>query len=44
MYNIKCLAKSEQEKVVSLYKSGNYTQQELADWYGVSVDTIRKVL
>ena len=44
MYNIKCLAKSEQEKVVSLYKSGNYTQQELADWYSVSVDTVRKVL
>ncbi|AKU42932.1 hypothetical protein QL01_275 [Escherichia phage QL01] len=44
MFNIKCLSESEQEKVVSLYKSGNYTQQELADWYGVSVDTIRKVL
>lgn len=44
MYNIKCLTKNEQAEIVKLYSSGNYTQQELADWQGVSVDTIRRVL
>lgn len=44
MYNIKCVSEYEQKQIVSLYASGNYTQQELADWYSVSVDTIRKVL
>lgn len=44
MYNIKCLTKNEQAEIVKLYSSGNYTQQELADWQCVSVDTIRRVL
>ncbi|AIZ02928.1 RIIB lysis inhibitor [Escherichia phage vB_EcoM_VR26] len=44
MYNIKCVSEYEQKQIVSLYASGNYTQQELADWYNISVDTIRRVL
>lgn len=44
MFNIKALSKFDQNQVVSLYKTGNYTQQELADNFGVSVDTIRRVL
>lgn len=44
MYNIKCVSEYEQKQIVSLYASGNYTQQELAEWYSVSVDTIRRVI
>lgn len=44
MFNIKCMSKAEQADVVQMYSTGNYTQPELAEYFAVSVDTIRRVL
>lgn len=44
MFNIKCMSKAEQADVVQMYSTGNYTQSELAEYFAVSVDTIRRVL
>lgn len=44
MFNIKCMSKVEQADVVQMYSTGNYTQPELAEYFAVSVDTIRRVL
>lgn len=44
MFNIKCMSKAEQAEVVQMYSTGNYTQPELAEYFAVSVDTIRRVL
>ena len=44
MFNIKCMSKAEQADVAQMYSTGNYTQPELAEYFAVSVDTIRRVL
>lgn len=41
---VKCLNANEQSNIISSYNAKFYTQQELADLYGVSKDTIYRVL
>ena len=41
---VKCLSASEKSKIVATYKAKLKTQQELADDYGVSRDTIYRVI
>ena len=38
------LTESQPQKIKRLYKTGNYSQQKLADMFGVSRTTIRRRL
>lgn len=44
MSKVLILTETEQKQVVTAYKAKLYTQKELADAYGVSVDTIYRVV
>ena len=44
MYNIKCLSQEEQLEAYGLVKSGQWTRREIADYFNISTDTLRKIV
>lgn len=44
MYNIKCLSKEEQLEAYRLVESGQWTRKEIADYFDISTDTLRKIV
>ncbi len=44
MYNIKCLSQEEQLEAYDLVKSGKWTRKEIADYFDISTDTLRKIV
>ena len=44
MYNIKCLTQEEQLEAYGLVKSGQWTRREIADYFNISTDTLRKIV